>query len=75
MAIFVGACVQSVTIDPDWDGGPERYADVRVEWPLNQFTERELHEEAVLVALAGPLAELLHRGVSPLKIFQIRFLI
>ena len=62
MAIMVGARVQSVTIAPDWDDGPERYADIRVEWPVNQFTERELHEKAVLVALAGPVAEMLHRG-------------
>ena len=56
MAIYVGARVRSVTIEPDWDDGPERYADILVEWPLGQFTDQELCEKSVLVALAGPVA-------------------
>ena len=62
MAIYVGARVRSVTIEPDWDDGPERFADIQVEWPLDQFTDRELHEKSVLVALAGPVAEMIHSG-------------
>jgi ATP-dependent Zn protease len=62
MAIYVGARVRRVTIEPDWDDGPERYADIQVEWPLNQLTDRELHEKSVLVALAGPVAEMIHSG-------------
>ena len=62
MAIYVGARLRSVTIEPDWDDGPERFADIQVEWPLDQFTDRELHEKSVLVALAGPVAEMIHRG-------------
>ena len=62
IAIYVGARVRSVTIEPDWDDGPERYADIQVEWPLDHFTERELHEKSVLVALAGPVAEMIHSG-------------
>ena len=27
MAIYVGARVRSVTIDPDWDDGPDRFGD------------------------------------------------
>ena len=34
MAIFVGARVRHVTIQPDRDDGPERHADIQVEWPL-----------------------------------------
>jgi ATP-dependent Zn protease len=56
MAIYVGARVRCVTIEPDRDDGPERHADIQVEWPLDQFTNRELHEKSVLVALAGPVA-------------------
>ncbi len=52
MAAYVGTRVRSVTIEPDWDDGPERYADIRVGWPLNQFDRRQLHEKQVLVALA-----------------------
>ena len=62
MAILVGAGVRSVTIEPDWDDGPERHADIQVQWPLNRFTNRELHEKSVLVALAGPVAEMIHSG-------------
>lgn len=62
MAIFVGARIRSVTIDPVWDDGPERYADIQIEWPLDQFADRELHEKSVLVALAGPVAEMIHSG-------------
>ncbi len=31
-------------------------------WPLDQFTDRVLHEKSVLVALAGPVAEMTHGG-------------
>ncbi|MEZ6125798.1 MAG: hypothetical protein R3C49_21865 [Planctomycetaceae bacterium] len=62
VAIYVGARVRSVTIEPDWDDGPERFADIQVEWPLDQFTDRELHEKSVLVALAGSVAEMIHSG-------------
>ena len=62
MAIYVGARVRSVTIEPDWDDGPERFADIQVEWPLDQCTDREFHEKSVLVALAGPVAEMIHSG-------------
>ena len=62
MAIYVGARVRSVTIEPDRDDGPERHADIQVEWPRDRFHGRELHEKAVLVALAGPVAEMIHSG-------------
>lgn len=62
MALYVGARVRSVTIDPVRDDGPERHADIQVEWPLDQFTRREFHEKSVLVALAGPVAEMIHSG-------------
>lgn len=62
MAIYVGAHVRCVTIDPNWDDGPERFADIQVEWPLDQFTDRELHEKFVFVALAGPVAEMIQSG-------------
>ncbi len=62
MAIYVAARVRSVTIQPDWDDGPERHTDIQVEWPLDQFTTRELNEKSVLVAFAGPVAEMIHSG-------------
>jgi hypothetical protein len=62
MAIYLGARVRSVTIEPDRDDGPERFGDTQVEWDLGRFTPRELQEKSVLVALAGPVAEMIHRG-------------
>ncbi len=62
MAIYVGARVRSVTIEPDWDDGPERHADIQVEWPVQLFSGRTLHEKTVMVALAGPVAEMIHSG-------------
>ncbi|MCR9118491.1 MAG: hypothetical protein NXI22_16265 [bacterium] len=62
MAMYVGARVRSVTIAPDWDDGPERYADTQIEWPTNKFVQRELHEKSILVALAGPVAEMIYSG-------------
>lgn len=62
MAIHVGAKLQSVTIDPDWDDGPSRFGDVVVEWPAGRFSQRQFQEKSVLVALAGPVVEMIHSG-------------
>jgi ATP-dependent Zn protease len=62
MAVYVGARVRSVTIAPDWDDGPDRHADIHIEWPLRTVAERELLEKMVMVALAGPVAEMIHSG-------------
>ena len=62
MAMYVGTRVRSVTIGPDRDDGPDRSGDTQVEWDHSRFTARELHEKSVLVALAGPVAERVHRG-------------
>ncbi|MCY2993984.1 MAG: hypothetical protein NTY19_39835, partial [Planctomycetota bacterium] len=32
MALYLGARVHSVTIEPDRDDGPDRFGDTRVEW-------------------------------------------
>lgn len=60
-AICFGAKVESVTIDPDWDDGPNRYGDVEIQWP-GEETAEELVEKRILVALAGPVAEMIHTG-------------
>ncbi|HAN99643.1 MAG TPA: hypothetical protein DCQ98_20435 [Planctomycetaceae bacterium] len=62
MAIVCGAEVLSVTIDPDRDDGPARHADIQVAWPSERFPERRRRESIVLVALAGPVAEMIHTG-------------
>ncbi len=62
MAIYLGGQVRSVTIEPDWDNGPRRDGDVQIAWPVQAFNQRELCEREILVALAGPVAEMIHRG-------------
>ncbi len=62
MAICVGARVRRITIDPEWDDGPARHADIQVEWPIDQLTDRQFRERTVSVALAGPVAEMIYRG-------------
>ncbi|QDU97052.1 ATP-dependent metallopeptidase FtsH/Yme1/Tma family protein [Lignipirellula cremea] len=62
MAIFVGAQVGMVTIEPDRDDGPQRHAEIRVEWPPGTFSRRQHQEKMILVSLAGPAAEMLYSG-------------
>ncbi|RCS50685.1 hypothetical protein DTL42_11215 [Bremerella cremea] len=62
VAILVGARVRYVTLEPDKDDGPDRFAEIQVEWPLNQFPTKTLHEKLVLVALAGPVSEMIYTG-------------
>ncbi len=62
MAILQGARVRSVTIEPDRDDGPERFGDAQVEWLRSDFSARELCERSIRVALAGPVAEMIHLG-------------
>ncbi|MBL4885414.1 MAG: hypothetical protein JKY95_12875, partial [Planctomycetaceae bacterium] len=47
---------------PDWDDGPERFGDTRICWPVDDFSDKELQEKMILVALAGPVAEMIHTG-------------
>jgi ATP-dependent Zn protease len=62
MAFFVGARIRYVTIDPDRDDGPERYGDTQVLWQRSRYAPRDLAEKEVQVALAGPVAEMIHSG-------------
>ncbi|QDV55611.1 hypothetical protein [Rosistilla oblonga] len=62
MAMIAGARILSVTIEPDWDDGPQRHADIQIQWPTERFDSRELSEKLAMVALAGPAAEMIHTG-------------
>ncbi|PQO33839.1 hypothetical protein [Blastopirellula marina] len=62
VAILVGARVRHVTLEPDKDDGPDRFAEIQVEWPLDRFPRRQIDEKMVLVSLAGPVAEMIHTG-------------
>ena len=62
MAVVSGARVESVTITPDWDEGPERHGDTQVAWQLGRFTECELAKKGAVVSLAGPVAEMAYNN-------------
>ncbi|MEZ6127350.1 MAG: M50 family metallopeptidase [Planctomycetaceae bacterium] len=62
VAVYLGGDVESVTIDPDRDDGPQRFGDTSVRWVTSRYTERQLQTNAVLVALGGPVTEMIHRG-------------
>jgi ATP-dependent Zn protease len=62
MAICVGAQIHSVTIDPDWDDGPQRFGDAQIIWPAGVVGPKQTAEKRILVALAGPVAEMIHTG-------------
>jgi ATP-dependent Zn protease len=65
MAAYVGGSVRSLTIEPDRDEGPERFGDTQIVWRRDQMTAKAFHNKLVLVALAGPVAEMIYR-VQPL---------
>ena len=61
-AVYLGATVDSISIDPDRDDGPNRFGDTVVRWETSRFQTQELAEKSILVALAGPVAEMIHLG-------------
>jgi ATP-dependent Zn protease len=61
-AAYFGGRVRSLSINPDRDDGPLRYGDVTVTWPRSNISAREFQYKLVLVALAGPVAEMIYRG-------------
>jgi len=64
MAVLLGGTVEVATIVPDSDDLPKRHGDVRVRWRSSPHWKTQ-----VLVALAGPAAEMvfsqepLHPGI------------
>lgn len=60
MARHLGCRIDSVTIEPDRDDSPRRLGDTQIAWRLEGLTRRSFCERAILVALAGPVAEMMH---------------
>lgn len=60
MAVWLGAEVLHVTIQPDRDDGPRRDGDAMVRWHHQGLSSRELCERELMVVLAGPIAEMIH---------------
>lgn len=62
MAAHLGGIVRYLTIEPDRDDGPDRFGEAQVAWQRNRLAPREFQNKLVLVALAGPVAEMIYRG-------------
>lgn len=61
IATMLGARVHYLTIEPDHRDHPVREAEVAIQWPKDLNTRRS-HRNQLLVALAGPAAEMVYRG-------------
>ncbi|MCA8993351.1 MAG: hypothetical protein KDA69_09185 [Planctomycetaceae bacterium] len=62
VALQLGAAVLSMSIDPDDDDGPRRYGEIEIGWPNDEFDDDQIRHRSVLVALAGPVAEMIYTG-------------
>jgi len=62
MAMYVGARVLSMTIDPESGEAGERFGDTHVEWNLRGLSKRQFAEKSTWVALAGPAVEIIYTG-------------
>lgn len=62
VAVLLGGQIDSVSVDPDRDDGPNRFGDTSIRWDTARFSRDQLCENAVLCALAGPVAEMIHCG-------------
>jgi hypothetical protein len=62
VAHYLGGRVQRVSIETEWDEVLRHEGDTEVLWPVGQMTGGEFQEAGVLVALAGPVAEMLYSG-------------
>ena len=60
MARYLGGKVGLVTLEPGIGSG--RYGLTEVRWPGDWLETRRGREQAVMVALAGPAAEMIHLG-------------
>lgn len=70
VAHLLGATVHALTIDPDRDDGPRRFGDATIHWPVGRWSDAEWRKRAISVALAGPVAEMIHRGEPLHPAFQ-----
>lgn len=61
IAVWLGGAIQYATMEPHWDDQPRRDGEVVVEWRGRLSSQQQLERE-LLVALAGPAAELIYQG-------------
>lgn len=67
-AALLGGQIDLLTIEPDDDDDddvlPNRTGEIRVIWPPDRWTDKELAIKEIKVALAGPIVEMIYEQVS-----------
>lgn len=58
IATLSGGEIELLTIEADEDSPLTRYGEIRVAWPEDRFSGKDIAREEVRVALAGPIAEI-----------------
>lgn len=61
-AVWLGGLVRYVSIAPDRHDGPQREGEAQIAWRRGRMSAKEFTHKQVLVALAGPAAEMIYRG-------------
>ncbi len=59
-AVYLGAEVRYITLEPHRDDGPRRDGEAQIAWRCSRMTPKEFHNKLVLVALGGPAAEAIY---------------
>lgn len=64
MAMLLQGRIDLLTIEPDEDDEtlPDRSGEIRVVWPPDTWTDKELAVREIQVSLAGPIVEMIHDG-------------
>lgn len=61
-AAWLGGLIESVSVDPDADDGPQRFGEIVVRWDRHRFSRQDVADRSVMVALSGPVVEMIHSG-------------
>ena len=62
VAHLAGATVRQISMETSFQDGPSRHGQVEIGWPEDPRRSRGLCMQAIHVALAGPVAEMIYRG-------------
>lgn len=59
-AVYLGAQVRYVTLEPHLDDQPRREGEAQIAWRRSRLSPKEFQNKLVLVALGGPAAEAIY---------------
>ena len=60
-AAYLGARVHSISIEPDRNDLPDREGEATYSFRRGQYTQQQVAQNIMFVALAGPVAEMIYR--------------